>query len=115
MVVDDDTDIREGVRDLLEAKGYAVLTAANGLEALALLQKGARPDVILLDLMMPVMDGYQFAAEQHKSTTFGQIPILVLTADGHASQKAASVHADGFVQKPFKTNVLLERLERFHA
>lgn len=115
MVVDDDADIREGVRDILESEGYNVLTAANGLEALIQLQKGARPAVILLDLMMPVMDGYQFAAEQRKSATFGKIPILVLTADGHATQKAASIGATGHVQKPFKIHVLLETVERFRG
>lgn len=112
MVVDDDSDIRESVRDLLESKGYDVLTAANGLEALAQLQKGARPALILLDLMMPVMDGYQFVAEQRKSATFGQIPILVVTANMRSGQNAASIGANGYVQKPFKNRVLLESVER---
>lgn len=98
MVVDDDADIREGVRDLLESKGYSVVTATNGIEALAELHKGARPAVILLDLMMPVMDGYQFATEYRKSATFGRIPIVAVTADGHAKQKAASIGAEGHLQ-----------------
>ena len=113
MVVDDDADIREGVRDLLESNGYSVVTATNGIDALAELHKGARPAVILLDLMMPGMDGYQFATECRKSSAFGTIPIVAVTADGHAKQKAASIGAEGHLQKPFTHRVLLESVERF--
>jgi CheY-like chemotaxis protein len=80
LVVDDDVDIRDALAEALDAYGYAVLRAANGAEALELLRSRDAPHVILLDLMMPVMDGFQFRAQQQMNTALATIPVVVITA-----------------------------------
>src|SRR3954470_12387725 len=89
LVVDDDPDIRESVRLVLEDEGYEVEEAADGAAALALLRAATtRPDVILLDLMMPVMNGWQFRAAQLADDDLADIPVIVLSADSNLSEKA---------------------------
>jgi len=80
MVVDDDELIRTQMRQALEGEGCAVITAANGREALEFLVKGPRPEVILLDLMMPEMDGFRFAEELRAHEGWRAIPIIVMTS-----------------------------------
>lgn len=79
LLVDDDTDIRRTLAEILEDSGYAVTGAANGRDALAVLQT-EKPCIILLDLMMPVMDGYEFLAEQSQQPPLASIPVIVITA-----------------------------------
>ena len=112
MVVEDDEDIREAIHELLEESGFTVCTAVNGLDALAHLREGVRPSVILLDLMMPVMDGFQFVTEKLKNPAVADIPVLVITADGQADLKAKAIGAQGYVRKPFKPATLIEHIER---
>jgi CheY-like chemotaxis protein len=112
--VDDDADIRDTLRFLLEDSGYEVLTAANGSDALVQLEGGARPSVILLDLMMPVMNGYEFAAEKSREAALADIPVVIITADGNAMQKATAVGARGHLRKPFTLDAVLREVERFH-
>jgi CheY-like chemotaxis protein len=110
LVVDDDPDILQTLGLCLTTEGYRVLMAANGREALDLLQR-ERPSVILLDLMMPVMDGWQFVAELEQR---GQrdVPLLILSADravqGHAQQLGASGH----LAKPFDLDELLGKVQQ---
>jgi CheY-like chemotaxis protein len=78
LVVDDDADLRRRLRGLLEKAGWAADEAANGREALERL--AARPSLILLDLLMPVMDGFEFLAELRRRAEFGSVPVVVLTA-----------------------------------
>src|SRR5438067_379235 len=86
MIVEDDHDIRVAVRGLLEGEGYTVLSATNGREALAVLRSLAeRPGLVLVDLMMPVMDGWQFIDELHQSTVLAGIPFAVQSA--HPNQR----------------------------
>ena len=80
LVVDDDADIRDSVAEVLEDAGYRVQQAANGREALDYLQASAYPCIILLDLMMPVMDGPQFRAAQQSKPTLAGIPVVVISA-----------------------------------
>src|SRR5204863_7477007 len=80
LVVDDDADIREVLREVLTESGRHVLTAANGLEALQILRAGSSPCMVLLDLMMPVMDGYNFLVHQQNDPALAQIPIAVISA-----------------------------------
>lgn len=82
MLVEDDDSIRLALTDMLQDEGFAVSAAVNGREALALLREEARPEAILLDLMMPVMDGYGFLQEQRKDPVLSSIPVAVITA-GH--------------------------------
>jgi CheY-like chemotaxis protein len=80
LIVEDDDDIRETLQQVLEQEGYVVDTAAHGREALEHLHNGHRPDVILLDLMMPVMDGWQFREAQQHDPQLATIPVVILTA-----------------------------------
>jgi two-component system response regulator MprA len=105
LVVDDDPDILDAVCDILEGESYRVARARHGAEALERLA-GERPDVILLDLMMPVMDGIAFAQALRTRGTDAEIPIVVISADGNP-QKAAAVGARGFLAKPFDIDALL--------
>jgi CheY-like chemotaxis protein len=80
LIVDDDLDILEALAELLESEGYAVTTVTDGQAALSCLRGGLRPCVILLDLMMPGMNGWDFRAEQMKDAELRDIPVVVVTA-----------------------------------
>jgi CheY-like chemotaxis protein len=80
LVVDDDADIREVLSEVLLESGHEVMTATNGLEALQILRKGWAPCMVLLDLMMPVMDGYVFLEQRKIDPALAAIPITVITA-----------------------------------
>jgi PAS domain S-box-containing protein len=112
MLVDDDAMILDGVSDALEDEGFSVLTAGDGLEALRLLRGGARPSVILLDLMMPTMDGAAFRAEQRADPTIASIPVVVLSAAGGAESHARALGAVGCLRKPVSLDNLLGELRR---
>lgn len=107
LIVDDDPDIRETMRFILECAGYRVLTAANGIEALDRLRGEAAPCVILLDLMMPVMNGWEFRAEQTRDPSLAVIPVIVMTGAGKAAARTASVGVAGLLEKPVDLKVLL--------
>jgi excisionase family DNA binding protein len=93
LIVDDDENTRETLRDVVSDQGYGALTASDGLEALRLLRSNghARPDVILLDLGMPNMDGLAFLAEQRRDPTIAGIPVLIITADRSPGRAEAPV------------------------
>jgi CheY-like chemotaxis protein len=116
LVVDDDPAIREALADLLGEEGYRVVTAMNGVEALDKLREPsqARPCVILLDLMMPLMNGHQFFAEQQQDRTLASIPIVVISADGSLRQKAAAFGGE-FLAKPVRIETVLAVVERHCA
>ncbi len=112
LVVEDDQDIRESVVEVLEDEGFSVAAAADGREALQHLRGTAqRPDLIVLDLMMPIMNGFQFLEEQLKDAVLARIPVLVVTADANARAKAEGLGARGFVQKPVKIQPLLDIIQ----
>ncbi|MBC7545053.1 MAG: response regulator, partial [Candidatus Sericytochromatia bacterium] len=83
LIVEDDIDIRETLAEILADEGYSVASAANGLDAISYLQTEAMPCVILLDLMMPVMSGWEFRAKQQQDPTLAGIPVVVLSGDGN--------------------------------
>jgi CheY-like chemotaxis protein len=114
LVVDDDPLIRLTVTGILEDEGYTVVDAGDGLEALAVLATldGVRPAAILLDITMPRMDGYAFAEELGRRGLRDALPVIVLTADGRAAEKAARVGADGYLTKPFTLPTLLAEVAR---
>ena len=108
LVVDDDRDIRDVLTDALEAEGYSVVTAADGQEALDWLRSGAaRPCIILLDLMMPKMDGIQFRTEALNDANLARIPVVVLSADPSAIVAAKSLNFAGSLRKPVPLEALL--------
>jgi signal transduction histidine kinase len=110
LIVEDDQDIREALDGLLRMEGYDVMGCANGLEALQQLRRGPQPDVILLDLMMPVMDGWQFRIEQKRDPSLASIPVVALSAD--ATPKAAAIDAEAYLKKPVDYETLVETIER---
>jgi len=101
LIVDDDQDIRDALADTLARRGFDVITAANGREALELIRTVATaPSVILLDLMMPVMDGYAFLEEQKKDPAMASIPVAIVTA-GHGVDHSRLGIVPPIVSKPF--------------
>ena len=108
LVVDDDRDIRDVLTDALEAEGYRVVTAADGEEALTWLRSGVeRPCIILLDLMMPRMDGIQFRTELLNDAVLTLVPVVVLSADPSAIVAARSLNFAGSLRKPVPLEALL--------
>ncbi len=108
LVVEDDDDIRDSLKELLEEEGYDIDTAANGLQALARMQGPTLPHVILLDLMMPVMDGWQFQQELRQVPAYSEIPVIVISA-GKVFREP--LNAKAFIPKPLDAGVLLETVE----
>jgi CheY-like chemotaxis protein len=111
LVVDDDMDVREALTDLLSDRGFQVMSAANGREALDLLRglKDA-PSVILLDLMMPIMDGYGFLQEHGKDSSLAAIPVAIITA-GHGVDRDRIGAAAPIVPKPINVPRLFTILD----
>ncbi|HNP71699.1 MAG TPA: response regulator transcription factor [Kouleothrix sp.] len=109
LVVDDDPNIRELVRVFLRDAGFAVHEAADGLEALALLET-TRPDLAILDVMMPRMDGWELCRELR---AYGDLPVLMLTAKGETAQKIKgfALGADDYLVKPFEPLELVARVQ----
>lgn len=113
LVVDDDLDIRDALQDAFELEGYSVLLAADGLEALAhLRQQGSRPHLILLDLMMPRMDGFAFREALRHDTSLSDIPVVVASADLHLESAAKELDVAGCLRKPLDLNELLSTVKR---
>jgi signal transduction histidine kinase len=110
LVVEDDADIRDALDGLLSTEGFRVAGCSNGREALDWLHASPRPDLILLDLMMPVMDGWQFRVEQKQDPALATIPILALSADSTA--KAAAIDADAYLKKPVEYDTLIDTIDR---
>ena len=111
LIVDDDESIREFVELALEDEGYGTLTAIHGRAALDCLQDH-RPDVILLDMRMPVMDGWGFA-RAYRRLPGPHAPIIVMTAALDAAAYSAEIGADGYLAKPFALDDLLDAVGRF--
>jgi two-component system, chemotaxis family, chemotaxis protein CheY len=113
-VVDDDPDVRLSLADALEDEGYEVLTAQDGSAALDLLVLGRDPppDLILLDMMMPRMDGWTFRSEQRKRPQIAAIPIIVFTAYGPISEISSQLDAAGALKKPVRLDELLDTVQR---
>lgn len=115
LIVDDDPDIREILAEALENLGFEVVTAAHGRDALTMLAcMAVLPSVILLDLMMPVMDGYGFLEERTRDTKLGSIPLAVITA-GHGVDRARIGPATPIVPKPFEMPALERVLRSLQA
>ncbi len=112
LVVDDDTDGRETLAEFLEAEGYPVARAANGRQALDYLQQARPPGLILLDLLMPVMDGYQFRQRQRQDPVLASIPIAVVSAVGPNSDQMAALEPAGWLVKPVDLEELLDIVQR---
>ncbi len=106
LVVDDDDDIRDALVGLLRDAGHPVVEAMDGRQALEL-ARTTLPRVILLDLMMPVMDGYEFLAERAKHVALAEIRVVVITASGMRSVPGAN----RVLHKPFNVDALLDAVK----
>ena len=114
LIVDDDRSIRRSLHAALDDEGYDVAEADNGLEALRQLREGPRPHVILLDLMMPVMDGYTFSSRMHREPELADIPVIVVTAGGNCAEVRRRLSVLDCLHKPLDLGRLLDTIEK-HA
>ncbi|TSA08945.1 MAG: response regulator [Deltaproteobacteria bacterium] len=120
MVVDDDPDMRETLEMILGSAGYQVVTACNGEECLAKL-KEERPDLLILDLLMPKMDGFEVckALKDPRRAQYAHMPIIILSSvrEGVSQRRyeletGVQLDVDDYVEKPVESKVLLERVGR---
>ena len=109
LVVEDDEDAREAMVALLQMKGYRAVPAGNGQEALDYLQKAPVPDLILLDLWMPVMDGWEFRQQQKQNPRLSKVPVIVVTA----LSDRADIDANEVIIKPVDVNRLLTTVSQY--
>lgn len=107
LIVEDEPDIRSVMQESLESLGLSILTAANGQEALGKLEKNPGVSLILLDLMMPVMNGWQFLSAIDKNPVLKKIPIIVVTV---FSDQAKDLKVRGVIKKPFDLDDLLKQV-----
>jgi CheY-like chemotaxis protein len=111
LVVEDDPIIRVALQSGLELHGYAVTAVSNGFEALATIARAA-PDLVVLDLAMPIMSGERFVEELARTGAQARPRIVVLSADPEGAELARSMGADAFVRKPLALAVLVGEIER---
>ena len=110
LIVEDDEDLREMMAHLLTLEGFDAATASNGREALEYLQT-CQPELILLDLMMPVMDGWEFRRQQQADPKLAPVPVIVLSALDQA--RATNVDAAAFLKKPLDFDHLLDLVRAY--
>ncbi|WP_437526214.1 response regulator [Sorangium sp. So ce726] len=110
LIVDDDPGVVDALTLLLSDEGYRVVTASNGRAALSYLAQHEAPGIILLDMMMPTMDGYAFRVEQRRHPALAAIPVVVMTA-GAQSARVDEMCATGFLSKPVDVDALLALLK----
>jgi CheY-like chemotaxis protein len=111
LVVDDNFDIREALKDLLTNEGYSVACAVDGTDALRLLRGGLQPQAILLDIMMRGMNGDLFRKAQQEDPGLAAIPVIVLSGNRQAVDQAVAEGAAGALHKPFRFEALRQALE----
>ena len=112
LVVDDDPSVREAIAEVLRDERYVVATAANGLQAMDMLRAGLRPAVVLLDLWMPQLDGFEALQQMKKEAALADIPVIVITADHEAKREDLARDVDVVLRKPIDLNRLLTHVWR---
>jgi CheY-like chemotaxis protein len=115
LVVDDDDEIRSTLLALLEDEGFKAAGARNGREALGYLRCHPRPDLIVLDLMMPVMSGQEFRAEQLRDAELAGIPVVVLSASNDGKREAEAMRVAAFFPKPVPFEQFVDALHAYVA
>jgi CheY-like chemotaxis protein len=110
LVVEDDDDLRQVVLQTLERKSFSVLGARDGQEALEQLERHPQVNLVLLDLMMPRMSGWEFRRRQLADERFATVPVVVMTAT--TSLDEAAIQADDILRKPLSLNALVSTIER---
>lgn len=110
-VIEDDEAIRDSIVELLDGEGYQVVANENGQEALdRLLACEDVPDLFLLDLMMPIMDGFAFSEAKGKIARLADVPTIVMSADGHVQVKQERTGANAYLRKPVDIDALAEKV-----
>jgi CheY-like chemotaxis protein len=112
LIVDDDLDLQEALADLLQSRGYRVSAAEDGAKALQRLRDSDPPSLILLDLMMPMMDGHEFLAHRNADPVLSGIPVVVISAGRHPQGSVAPGAAD-ILYKPFGADELIRVVQRY--
>ena len=110
LIVEDDEDIRDAMQMALRSEGYEVFTAANGKEGLGILPRMARPCLILLDLMMPVMNGWEFSKALEKDMVLAGIPIVIVTA---FEDQGGTIKSKGIIKKPVDLDALFRIVRKW--
>jgi CheY-like chemotaxis protein len=114
LVVDDDPDLRLVVTSVLERQGYRVLSAENGAAALDLLARADElPHLILLDMMMPVMNGWAFCAARDQDPNLARIPVVLFSAHAEIDAETEALHAVASLQKPLRAPQLVEAVAKY--
>jgi CheY-like chemotaxis protein len=115
LFVEDDPALRETVTEILEEEGYQVLSVPNGAEGLRLLETGSRPGLILLDLMMPTMNGWEFYNQIHQHPQHASIPVVVLSAVAEFQRRRGKLDVAEILSKPIDISSLLAAVERAYT
>ena len=113
LVVEDDAQTRDALRAVLEMHGYSAVLAANGADGLDKLRAGLRPCLILLDLMMPEKNGFQFRVEQVVDPTLADIPVVIYSGNPEAQSEGAALGGLACLAKPINVNELLQVLKAY--
>lgn len=113
LVIDDNADLRDGLRIVLEREGYTVATASNGRDALNRLYSGVEPCLIIMDLMMPVMNGFEFREAQLADARLAKIPLIAYSGVTDPLQTAQQLHAVAYVHKPAEVEQLAALVRQF--
>ena len=113
LVVEDDSDLRGAMLDVLESSGFDAVMAANGREALEALHDRCEPALILLDLKMPVMDGFEFRRRLLDSPGLSAIPVVVVSGDSKARNQARGLGSAPSLMKPFGVEDLLRIVSKY--
>jgi len=114
LIVDDDFAIRDSLSQLLEGEGFLVTTVSDGQEALDLLLRSSeQPCLILLDLMMPGVNGWEFRRRQQENPTLASIPVAIISANRNLKAQASTLEAHGYIDKPIDTEALFEIVGRY--
>jgi CheY-like chemotaxis protein len=115
LIIDDDEDTRELLRLIVDSQGHEVAVASDGAEALVQVQVGSRPDLIVLDMMMPNLDGEGFMRALKGHPDLAQVPVFVVSGHHAARQKASEIGASGCFVKPVELADLLAVIEEVQA
>jgi CheY-like chemotaxis protein len=113
LIVEDTDDVRDVLEILVRLEGFEVRTARDGQEALVEMRREPAPCVVLLDLHMPVMDGYEFRAQQRLDATLMQVPVILYSGDHDVARAAATMGVEGYFQKPFDTAAIVALINRY--
>ena len=110
LVVDDDEDIGEAIEIILESRGYHCRLARDGESALELMRNHPLPQVVLLDMMMPIMSGEEFRIAQLQDPRLATVPVIVMTADATAEDRVRSLGISKFLRKPLRIDELISAM-----